>query len=337
MGGVNVDGGGKGGRRSLDTEINMIPMIDLLMVTISFLLITAVWVQSSRIDANANVPGPATETPPCTDAAGVPCKPEARLHVQTTDPIEVRPRLEGRRRPSCAPPRSRARRAAPGSERTARAIVTFPALAARIAEEWKVAGVHRDPTDKRFDKAVVHAGNDMPYGEIVAMMDAVSQPKRSIGTTRGHDRADGGLRDDVRDGLRRQRTGNKRLKAEWLDRGGNRSRLTRRSHSCCLFAVSPGVGPSVRRVERGDGAVDGGHGLVERLLVAGRLDDEHLLLRGEDGHPVAVLAAVLRRRVAELRSREALRGLHVARAVGDVAACRAASRRASRPRTRCSP
>ena len=44
MGGVNVDNGGKGGRRSLDTEINMIPMIDLLMVTISFLLITAVWI-----------------------------------------------------------------------------------------------------------------------------------------------------------------------------------------------------------------------------------------------------------------------------------------------------
>ena len=88
MGGVNVDSGGKGGRRSLDTEINMIPMIDLLMVTISFLLITAVWVQSSRIDANANVPGPATETPPCSDPSGQPCKPEARLHVQTTDPTK---------------------------------------------------------------------------------------------------------------------------------------------------------------------------------------------------------------------------------------------------------
>jgi biopolymer transport protein ExbD len=86
MGGVNVGGGGNGGRRSLDTEINMIPMIDLLMVTISFLLITAVWVQSSRIDANANVPGPVSETPPCTDAAGSPCKPEARLHVQSSDP-----------------------------------------------------------------------------------------------------------------------------------------------------------------------------------------------------------------------------------------------------------
>ena len=60
MGGVNV-GGGKGGRRSLDSEINMIPMIDLLMVTIAFLLITAVWTHMARINADAQVPGPPRE------------------------------------------------------------------------------------------------------------------------------------------------------------------------------------------------------------------------------------------------------------------------------------
>src|SRR6185369_13571442 len=80
MGGVNV-GGGKGGRRALDSEINMIPMIDLLMVTISFLLITAVWVHSQRMDADALVPGRPTE--PCND-----CKEEARLHVETSDPAK---------------------------------------------------------------------------------------------------------------------------------------------------------------------------------------------------------------------------------------------------------
>jgi len=37
MAGVTVNAGGKGGRKALDSEINMIPMIDLLMVTISFL------------------------------------------------------------------------------------------------------------------------------------------------------------------------------------------------------------------------------------------------------------------------------------------------------------
>ena len=185
MGGVNVDGGGKGGRRSVDTEINMIPMIDLLMVTISFLLITAVWVQSSRIDANANVPGQATDVPPCTDASGAPCKPEARLHVQSTDPSKfVLVWKEGATVVRTAEVPREASRTKIGKD--GRTIVAFPALAARINEEWKAAGVHRDPTDRKFDKAVVHAGNDMPYGEIVAVMDAVSQPKRAIGTTPGH-------------------------------------------------------------------------------------------------------------------------------------------------------
>jgi biopolymer transport protein ExbD len=178
MGGVNVDSGSRGGRRSLDTEINMIPMIDLLMVTISFLLITAVWVQSSRIDASANVPGTDT-SPPCVDAAGGPCKPEARLHVQTADPSKfLLVWKEGVTVVRTAEVPREATRVKYGKE--GKTAVAFPALAARIADEWKSAGVHRDPTDKKFDHAVVHAGNDMPYGEIVAVMDAVSQPKRGV-------------------------------------------------------------------------------------------------------------------------------------------------------------
>src|SRR3954467_13400050 len=57
MGGVDVGGGGKG-KRATNSDINMIPFIDLLMVTISFLLITAVWITNSRINADAQVPGP---------------------------------------------------------------------------------------------------------------------------------------------------------------------------------------------------------------------------------------------------------------------------------------
>jgi len=58
MGGVDLGTGGGGKRKSVDSEINMIPMIDLLMVTISFLLITAVWTHMARINADAQVPGP---------------------------------------------------------------------------------------------------------------------------------------------------------------------------------------------------------------------------------------------------------------------------------------
>src|SRR3954467_171486 len=57
MGGVDVGGDG-GKKRATNSEINMIPFIDLLFVTIAFLLITAVWNTNSRINADAQVPGP---------------------------------------------------------------------------------------------------------------------------------------------------------------------------------------------------------------------------------------------------------------------------------------
>src|ERR1700678_2615258 len=57
MSGVDVGGGG-GGKRATNSDNNMIPFIDLLMCTIAFLLITAVWVTNSRMNADAQVPGP---------------------------------------------------------------------------------------------------------------------------------------------------------------------------------------------------------------------------------------------------------------------------------------
>ena len=62
MAGVDVGGGGK--RRGIDAEVNMIPFIDLLFVTVAFLLITAVWTQAKQISSNAEVPGEAGPTTP---------------------------------------------------------------------------------------------------------------------------------------------------------------------------------------------------------------------------------------------------------------------------------
>ena len=81
MGGVDVGGGGGGKRRSLDSDINMIPFIDLLMVTISFLLITAVWSHMARINADAQVPGP-----PRPDIEQEKTEPEKQLHVEMRTP-----------------------------------------------------------------------------------------------------------------------------------------------------------------------------------------------------------------------------------------------------------
>jgi biopolymer transport protein ExbD len=168
MAGVDV-GSGKGRRKSVDSEINMIPMIDLLMVTISFLLITAVWVNSSRLEASANVPG-MTDSPPCEAPGG--CK-EQKLHVETKDPTKFTLvwKEAGAVVRSVDVPRESAK---------AKSGVVFPTLAAHIADEYKVSGRHREPSDLKFDHAVVHASNEMPYGELIAVMDAVAQPKRTL-------------------------------------------------------------------------------------------------------------------------------------------------------------
>jgi len=155
MGGVDVGGGGKGKRKSLDSEINMIPMIDLLMVTISFLLITAVWTHMARINADAQVPGP-----PRPDVEQEKIEPEKQLHVMmqgedkfvliwkqgntTVDPIDV-------------PRKDVLLREGPVD------VVRFPDLAAKIESEWRAKGQHSNPTDKKLDQAILHTDNKTEF------------------------------------------------------------------------------------------------------------------------------------------------------------------------------
>lgn len=56
MGGIST-GGGHGGKKSVDSDIPLVPFIDLLLCCIMFLLSTAVWSQMGRIDANQKQPG----------------------------------------------------------------------------------------------------------------------------------------------------------------------------------------------------------------------------------------------------------------------------------------
>ena len=66
MGGVNVGDGGHGGKKSVDAEIPLIPFIDLLLCCVMFLLVSAVWNQLGRINANQQQPGqaPTEDQPP---------------------------------------------------------------------------------------------------------------------------------------------------------------------------------------------------------------------------------------------------------------------------------
>jgi biopolymer transport protein ExbD len=61
---VSVDTGGKG-KKSVNADLNLVPYIDLLTCMVSFLLITAVWTQLARLQAQQKGQGQAgEETPP---------------------------------------------------------------------------------------------------------------------------------------------------------------------------------------------------------------------------------------------------------------------------------
>src|SRR5690606_15004910 len=61
-GGMDLGTGRKGGKKALDTPINVVPFIDLMAVTISFLIMTAVWNQISRLQVSQE--GGPSDSPP---------------------------------------------------------------------------------------------------------------------------------------------------------------------------------------------------------------------------------------------------------------------------------
>src|SRR5580658_273578 len=151
MGGVDVGLGG-GRRRSLDSEINMIPMIDLLMVTISFLLITAVWSRMARLDADAQVPAVVDSTPPAP--------PAKQLHVEmrSGDKFVLVWKQAGAVIGTSEVPQ----REVVSTEGAVR-VVRYPDLAEKVASGWRATGTHRDASDRKFDQAVLHSDNGVPY------------------------------------------------------------------------------------------------------------------------------------------------------------------------------
>lgn len=78
MGGVSVGGGGHGGKKNLDSEIPLVPFIDLLLCCVMFLLVTAVWNRLARLDANQQVPGQQATEPV------EPQEPQIKLYLQVT-------------------------------------------------------------------------------------------------------------------------------------------------------------------------------------------------------------------------------------------------------------
>jgi biopolymer transport protein ExbD len=65
-GGMDVGQGGGKGKKPLDANINLVPFIDLMAVTIVFLIMTAVWTQLGRLQVSqsgqSGDPVPETQT-----------------------------------------------------------------------------------------------------------------------------------------------------------------------------------------------------------------------------------------------------------------------------------
>lgn len=170
MAGVSVDEGGGKGRRSVDSDINMIPFIDLLMVTISFLLITAVWTHMARINADAQVPGP-----PRPDVQQEDKEPEKQLHIEMRSPEKF---VLIWKSGSTVVNSIDVKRADNIQEENGQYLVRYPDLARKIQEEWKSNGSHREASDSKLDQAVLHTDNETEYFKIIGVIDAIYATQR---------------------------------------------------------------------------------------------------------------------------------------------------------------
>ncbi|MGZ3452804.1 MAG: ExbD/TolR family protein [Polyangiales bacterium] len=147
MAGISNEGAARG-RRNVDREINMVPFIDLLMVTISFLLVTAVWASLARVEAHASAPSIDSKDSKTTE-------PRA-LHVDVTrDGRSIE--LAWQR----------------GTKIDSIASVGFDDRAALLRELSKAAmGANGEP-------AIVRVPAAMSTGEIVRLFEAISTPRIS--------------------------------------------------------------------------------------------------------------------------------------------------------------
>jgi biopolymer transport protein ExbD len=164
-----IDVGGKGGRREPNHDLPLVPFIDFLLCIVAFLLVTAVWSQMARLDANANAPAKANDTT-------VQPTPELHVDMRPRDHFVLAWRQGGTVLAEEEVPREPAAR---------EAEVRYPELSRRVETLWTKNGLHRASGDAQRDRAVLHAGNDIAFAEIVGAMDAIAGVRRVASNGRG--------------------------------------------------------------------------------------------------------------------------------------------------------
>jgi hypothetical protein len=151
-----------GGRRALNSEVSMVPMIDLMICCISFLLLTAVWSAWGRLEAE--IQGQKTSRcGACGEAR------RAELHVTVRD--EATFSLAWREGGSVLRARDLPRPPRPQGSR-------YPDLAREIRREWasRPASLHGV---ERPVAAVLHVDSRERFDEMAAVMDAIQSPRLS--------------------------------------------------------------------------------------------------------------------------------------------------------------
>ncbi|MCA9593700.1 MAG: biopolymer transporter ExbD [Myxococcales bacterium] len=167
MAGIDV-GGGHGGRRASNHEIPLIPFIDFLLCLVAFLLVTAVWSQMARINADARVPGP-----PRPEEEIEKQQKEKQLHVEMRG--ERKFQLVWKEGSTVVNTIDVERKPVKNGE-----DIRYPDLAKKISEEWTQNGSHRAGTDKKFDQAVLHTDNSTQFADVIAVIDAIYAPQRDF-------------------------------------------------------------------------------------------------------------------------------------------------------------
>jgi biopolymer transport protein ExbD len=166
---AGIDVGGHGGKRPSNHEIPLIPFIDFLLCLVAFLLVTAVWSQMARINADARVPGPPR------DEEIEEQKKEKQLHVEMRGDRKFQ--LVWKEGSTVINTIDVERKRVPKGTAD---DFTYPDLAKKIADEWKQNGSHRAPTDRKFDQAVLHTDNSTPFADVIAVIDAIYEPQRDF-------------------------------------------------------------------------------------------------------------------------------------------------------------
>jgi biopolymer transport protein ExbD len=168
MAGIDT-GGGHGKKRSVNQEIPLIPFIDFLLCLVSFLLITAVWTQMSRINADARVPGPPDPDKELKEQE----KPKT-LHVEMRGEEKFQPVWKEGNTVVDTIDVMRKQVNASGED------FSYPDLAERITSEWERLGAHKADSDFKRDQAVLHTDNTTQFAHIIAVIDAIYTPQRDV-------------------------------------------------------------------------------------------------------------------------------------------------------------